>query len=150
MKTNYYILFLIVLFSSTALGQTPTWKSFTAANTSTTLCNHNVLCINGDAQGNKWFGTIGGISVFNGSNWTNYDQSDGLKNAYITSIVFDDDGTKWVSNGEGVAKFDGAQWTSYDNMSTNWAFMGDDVCSIQIDSVGNKWIAGLWALEKYD
>ena len=31
-------------------------------------------------EGNKWFGTDGGVSKFDGANWTTYTTSNGLVN----------------------------------------------------------------------
>ncbi len=56
----------------------------------------------------------GGVSKFDGTNWTRYDTTDGLADNYICAIAIDALGNKWFgTNKGGVSKFDGTNWTNY-------------------------------------
>ena len=80
-----------------------TFVNYTTATTSTTLCNNWVNDIAIDAQGNKWFGTIDGVSKFDGTTWTTYTTADGLANNNVNAIAIDAQGNKWF--GTNVVEF---------------------------------------------
>ncbi|HUU99618.1 MAG TPA: hypothetical protein VMW32_01530, partial [Bacteroidales bacterium] len=44
-----------------------------------------------DKNGKYWFGTKGGVSVFDGSAWTSFTIDDGLNSNNVLCISFDDD-----------------------------------------------------------
>jgi len=50
-----------------------------------------------DTDGNMWFGTIKGVSVYDGNNWTTYTTSDGLANNSVNFIMQDSAGTIWIA-----------------------------------------------------
>lgn len=52
-----------------------------------------------------WFGGIFGVSKFDGTNWTTYNQNDGLAENYVTSIVVDSQDNIWFGTlGGGITK----------------------------------------------
>jgi len=54
-----------------------------------------------------WFGTYGGgVSKYNGAQWTTYNTTNGLADNNVTSIAFDILGNKWFGTYKGVSKFD--------------------------------------------
>jgi ligand-binding sensor domain-containing protein len=116
------------------------WTNYNTTN-SGLICNQ-VYTIAIDSAGNKWFGclgnvnnTIGGVSKFDGINWTTY-----LQGTDVYSIVVDSLDNKWFgTSGGGVLKFDGANWTSY--TTNNSGIASNSIRSIAIDARGNKWIA---------
>ncbi|MFC1537410.1 two-component regulator propeller domain-containing protein, partial [Gemmatimonadota bacterium] len=111
--------------------------SYTKFNSSDGLVNNHVYSIAIDSQGNKWFGTYGGVSRFDGSNWTTYTTSDGLAPSGVRAIAIDSQGNKWFgTHGGGVSKFDGTNWTAY---TTADGLAHNIVKAIEIDSQGNKW-----------
>jgi ligand-binding sensor domain-containing protein len=97
------------------------------------------MCIAVDSKGNKWFGTGGGgVSEFDGSNWTSYTTNSGLVNNYVTAVAIDAHGNKWFGTTGGISKFDGTHWTNYttaDGMAHNY------VLAIAIDAQGIIWVA---------
>jgi ligand-binding sensor domain-containing protein len=99
-----------------------------------------VLAIAIDGQGNKWIGTYGGLTKFDGVNWTVYNTSNsGLPDNRIWTIAIDGQGNKWIgTEGGGLAKFDDVNWTVY--RTSNSGLPDDWVRSIAIDGQGNKWI----------
>jgi ligand-binding sensor domain-containing protein len=109
-------------------------QSFTKDNG---LPDNRIRCNAIDSQGNKWFGTWGGVLKYDGKTWTNYSSPEGGKNNYIESIAIDAQGNKWFGTaGGGVSKFDGATWTTYNTAN---GLAGYFVYSIAIDAEGNKW-----------
>ena len=93
----------------------------------------------------KWSPVIGGLSQFNGTNWTVYNTSNsGLPSNRIHSITIDDNGRKWIGIGEydfewGLTKFDGSIWMTY-NTSNSGLPYGSVNC-LTIDGSGNLWMA---------
>jgi surface antigen len=114
------------------------------------LPSNYVFAIAIDGGGNKWIGTIpywngstyvgGGLSRFDGVNWTVYNTSNsGLPDNRVTTIVIDIQGNKWIGTyGGGLAKFDGVNWTVYN--TSNSGLPDNLVARIVIDIQGNKWI----------
>jgi len=53
------------------------------------LADNYVKCIAIDPEGNKWFGTVNGVSKFDGKQWTSYTTNNGLLSNNIYSITID-------------------------------------------------------------
>ena len=121
------------------------WVTFTNRQLSTGV---NAIAI--DAQGNKWFGTTGGgVSEFDGTNWTTYNSDNsGLLNNWVNTIEIDPSGNKWFGSVSGVSKFDGVNWTTYN--TTNSGLSYNQVNTIAIDGQGNKWFGTLNGISKFD
>jgi ligand-binding sensor domain-containing protein len=60
------------------------------------LIDNYVQAICGDKEGNMWFGTQEGLSVFNGSSWLSYTTDDGLASNNIFSLAIDNEGIVWI------------------------------------------------------
>ncbi len=66
-----------------------------------------VICVYAiaiDAQGNKWFGTYGGVSKFDGTNWTNYTLWMVFQNNYVWAIAIDAQDNKWFGTNDWSVK----------------------------------------------
>ena len=50
-----------------------------------------------------WFGTSGGLSRYDGQNWTTYTTEDGLVDNYVESIAQDWEGDLWMVAWDGVS-----------------------------------------------
>lgn len=122
---------LIVLFP--AFAQQGTWVNYSEFT-------NNVKCVTIDEQGNKWFGTTGGLTKFDGNTWTTYTKfNSGLKGDTIISITIDAAGNKWIgTDGGGLSIFNGSSWTTY--TKTNSPLTHNTVKEVKIDRDGNKWI----------
>ena len=60
-----------------------------------------------EAPDNIWFGSpIGGVTFYNGVDYTTYDSSDGLLSNNTTDLLIDNDGNKWVGTGVGISVLD--------------------------------------------
>jgi len=58
------------------------WASFTAENTNGGLIDNWVYAIEIGENNNIWFGTEGGLSLFNGKQWKNWNHKNGLGASY--------------------------------------------------------------------
>jgi ligand-binding sensor domain-containing protein len=87
--------------------------SFTSKNakltkTQGTTEHQNVHCSLQDKDGNLWFGTTGeGVYRFDGKEFTQFTEKDGLSNNSIWSILEDRAGNIWFGTDDGVSRYDG-------------------------------------------
>jgi phage baseplate assembly protein gpV len=98
-----------------------------------------------------WFGTDGGgVSKFDGTNWTTYDMSNsGLSDNWITSIVTDQEGNLWFGTySGGVSKFDGKSWTTYD--TSNSGLADNYIGPIAIGRDGKIWFGTYSGVSNFD
>ncbi|MBL4623900.1 MAG: T9SS type A sorting domain-containing protein [Flavobacteriales bacterium] len=90
-------------------------------------------------NGNIWVGiyvdylvTEGGVAMFDGNSWTDYDVSDGLVGPVVRAIDIDSQDNIWVTTSTGISKIadlpvnPNDYWSSWDN---NAAFPEDTVTS---------------------
>ncbi len=143
MKTILPLLFALNCLSLVADAQK--FTNYTAANTSTTIAGNNVQCIAIDNNGDKWIGTDGGLSKFDGKNWKIYNKKDGFQEGEIYSIAIDINGDKWVATANGLFKFDDKKWINYDYKDDSAL-----IKVIAIDKVGNKWLGSEKGLTKFN
>ncbi|WP_268033047.1 two-component regulator propeller domain-containing protein [Algoriphagus sp. PAP.12] len=96
-----------------------------------------IYCAMVDSRGHIWFGTNGGgISRFDGINFTNYTSTQGMASMSIRSIFEDSKGNIWIGTADQVvSKFDGKTFTNYygDQISNQVVY------SIYEDSKGILW-----------
>ena len=130
-----------------------TWTTYNTSNSD--LVSNRVNAIAIDQEGNKWFGTMGGVSKLNDGGtphnksddtWTTYTTSNsGLVFNKISSVAVDQAGNKWFGTrlsdgyGYGVSKFTGGSWMTYN--TSNRALASDSVNAIVADLSGNVWVA---------
>jgi uncharacterized protein YjdB len=133
--------------TATCIVTVTKWTVYTTSNG---LADNYVSSVAIDSHGNKWFGTEGGVSEFDGMNWTTYNTSNsGLMNNWVYCIAIDASGNKWFGTmGGGVSKFDGINWITY--MTTNSGLIENHVNTIAIDAQGNKWFGTPYGVSKFD
>ncbi len=101
------------------------------------LISNNAICIGVDKENNNWIGTDQGVSLFDGSKWTNT-QTDGLKSNYIATLEIDKNDRKIMGFGTcqtGVSVYNDSSWNNSEfntDENTNEVF---------IDSENNIWFA---------
>src|SRR5215470_8009787 len=124
------------------------------------LAHGHVKAIHQDRKGYIWFGTLEGLSRFDGYHFTNYSERDGLGHAIVNDIAEDRQGRLWVgTNGGGVARLiddpqesvvGGKQWTPDSGPVTRPKFVnfrvGDssysnNVNALLFDAHNNLWCA---------
>jgi ligand-binding sensor domain-containing protein len=116
--------------------QDHSFKRYVSADS---LANYEITAITLDTVGNVWIGSYGGgVSKFDGANWTRYTQVDGLASNGVLSIGKDPAGSLWFGTDSGVSKFDGATWTTYTTVD---GLAGDWVTAVSSDLTGNLWFA---------
>jgi hypothetical protein len=96
-----------------------------------------------------WFGTYGGgVSKFDGTDWTTYTTAQGLASNNVYGIGVDGAGHVWfATNGGGVSEFDGVNWTSY---GYGYGPASSYVLSLTIDDIGRKWFGTAGGVSTYD
>ena len=123
------------------------WTTYDTSNH--TLPSNLVSSIAIDGSDTIWIGTTphwngstyigGGITKFDGTNWTTYDTTNhSLPNNFVNSIAICQSGTKWIGSGNALVKYDGANWTTY--KTSDFGLPNNSVTSIAIDVNSNKWI----------
>jgi hypothetical protein len=90
-----------------------TLSNWTAFTTSEGLVNNFVQAIASDNNGKLWFGTKGGVSVFDGSVFTSFTTDDGLISNNVLCIAADHDGVVWLGTDNGVTCYQNGKFISY-------------------------------------
>ena len=101
------------------------------------LCGtHRGICLY-DADGALWLGTEGGVSRYDGREFTNFTAADGLAHNDVRAICCDGDGMVWFSTlGGAVSYFDGVAWASLDRRD---GLMGNLIRAVRQGADGAMW-----------
>jgi signal transduction histidine kinase/ligand-binding sensor domain-containing protein len=68
------------------------------------LANDSVTTIRTDSRGFVWFGTLDGLSRYDGTRFVNYTTADGIPDRMIWSIAEDRGGAIWIGTSGGAAE----------------------------------------------
>lgn len=138
------LLILAVVLSNTVLAQT-----FTNYTTTDGLASNNVLCLDVGNSDEIWFGTQSGISVFDGTNWSNYNNASdpGIVDDNIQAIRVMSNGDVWAGTDFGACYFDGNSWTTF---TTSDGLGNDQIKCIEEDALGNVWLGTNSGASFYD
>ncbi len=91
-----------------------TLENWTVYNTGTGLVNNFVQAIAAEPYGNKiWFGTKGGISVYDGTGWASLTTDDGLISNNILFIMADKNGVVYIGTDSGLMIYNFGVLTCY-------------------------------------
>jgi len=97
-----------------------------------------IVALRVDAQGDVWAGTWGGgLSRYDGANWTTYTVADGLPGNHVFMLYKDDDDKMWVGTSNGVARFDDdgfKVFTTADGLFSNQVF------AMSTSADGSRWV----------
>ncbi|MBL7698638.1 MAG: hypothetical protein JNK79_10775 [Chitinophagaceae bacterium] len=100
-------IFLSFLLVALIAGGTQAQRyPFVNYTTSNGLVQSNITDIAQDKLGNIWIGTQGGISIFDGSKFTNFDDQRVLQSLNILSILCDSTGLVWIATANGLLRYD--------------------------------------------
>ncbi|HLN21838.1 MAG TPA: hypothetical protein VK213_12165 [Bacteroidales bacterium] len=86
------------------------WTVFSKAEG---LADDFVQAITSDKSGKMYFGTKGGLSVYDGTSWTTYSTGNGLAGDNVLTLVIDRTGGVWAGTDNGVSCLKGGKITSY-------------------------------------
>jgi ligand-binding sensor domain-containing protein len=86
------------------------WEVYT---TGEGLVNDFVQAITADNNGNLWFGTKGGISLFDGTSFKTFTKDNGLNSNNILCLAVDSKGVVWIGTDDGVNSYSNGTFTSY-------------------------------------
>ncbi len=121
-KYSIFSLLLVPIFFTCCNGQTKIEQpskivveqlSFTSKNVKLTKTqgtneHQNVNRSLQDKAGNLWFGTTGeGVYLYDGKEFTQFTEKDGLSNNSVFSILEDKLGNIWFGTDDGVSRYDG-------------------------------------------
>jgi WD40 repeat protein/AAA+ ATPase superfamily predicted ATPase len=111
------------------------WHLFTTANSG--LLSNEVHSVYADQAGNVWFGTIRGLSRFNGTAWEAVTAPGLNTDTSVTAFLEDSKGQLCISTTHGGYWWDGQDWTSFGDV-TGWPD-GASVEALFEDSQGGLW-----------
>ena len=137
MKSGLLVIVLVLLNFFNSYADSNSWITFTAEDG---LASGRVLSISQDSQGIYWFGTVSGLSRYDGDNWTTYTNTHGLSNNKVDAIAIGSQDNVWVGyerEGVGISKFDGISWNTWTQSN---GLPLNSVYSIAIDSKNNVWV----------
>jgi ligand-binding sensor domain-containing protein len=96
-----------------------------------------VFAIVAARDGTVWAGTWGGgVSVFDGREWTSYTRREGLAGNIVYSIIQASDGALWFGTDNGVTRFDGRHW---DSLGGDEGLFGRHVYALAEGADGSIW-----------
>jgi ligand-binding sensor domain-containing protein len=139
----------IIIASILLMAQTAMAQTFTSYTTTDGLIDDNVLDVSVGPNGNVWFGTQYGVSEYDGTTWTSYNQTSypGMADNNILSIFVDSSGDTWIGTDYGTSVFNGTSWTTY---TTTDGLNNNKVQCINEDGLGNMWFGTITGLTKFD
>lgn len=113
-------------------------QTFTNYTTADGLLSNNVNCVDVDGSNSVWFGTQGGVSIFNGSIWTDHTvvTDAGLADNNIQAIYVANSGDVWVGTDFGASVYSGGSWTTY---TVADGLGNDQVKCVSEDADGDIW-----------
>ena len=100
-----------------------------------------------DRSGNLWFATSGGVSRFDGAQFTTFTTADGLTDNRVEAACEDGDGNLWFGTYGGVSRFDGSEFSTF---TTEDGLAHDLVHAVQSDRNGDLWFGTLGGLSRFD
>ncbi len=107
---KHLLLFALLIISLTASSQQYTFIEYSLKEG---LQQSQVRSLFQDSKGFIWVGTLGGISRFDGREFTNYNRSNGLLNNQISAIIELSDGSIMVGSSGSVSILRGGKVESF-------------------------------------
>ncbi len=88
-------------------------------------------------DGSIWAGTWGGgVSRWDGKNWSSLSSKNGLAGNIVYSIVQDDNGVFWFGTDKGVSRFDGKNWRT---IGAKDGLLDEHVYALALTPDANVW-----------
>jgi len=97
-----------------------------------------VFCVTVTPDDQVWAGTWGGgVSRYDGKQWTSYTTHDGLAGNIVFSMARAPDGAMWFGTNNGVSRFDGKTWQ---NLTRRDGLFADSVYAVAVAPDGEVWV----------
>lgn len=77
------------------------------------LIQSQVRSLAQDKYGHLWIGTLGGLSRFDGTQFTNYNVRNGLLDNSVQAITTDNNGNLWIGTQEGLSMYNGKEFQHF-------------------------------------
>jgi ligand-binding sensor domain-containing protein/serine phosphatase RsbU (regulator of sigma subunit) len=120
-------------------------------NTEHSLVDDAVQAIAEDKNRNMYFGTIEGLSIYNGSTFKNYHKTEGLPDENIYSIIKDFSNVMWIGTANGLCYLEGDKITNVEAVKKFASDRGTTpVFCIFEDKGHNLWLATEDGVLKYN
>lgn len=87
--------------------------NFINLNVENGLAQSQVTVFAQDRNNELLIGTVGGLSIFDGTNFSNYNKSKGLSQNLINSLSCDAMHNLWIATNNGLSRFDGKVFHTY-------------------------------------
>ncbi len=92
---------------------------------------------------------FGGISMFDGKNWTTFDTTNSaLPHPWVNTLAMDSSGVLWIGTKKGLVAKAGSEWTVY--TVENTPLPDSSIYDILVDKNDVKWISTRAGLVRYD
>lgn len=112
-KAYACFVFFVVFFCSVSMPALAQRHPFYNLNVENGLIQSQVTAITQDKFGHLWIGTLGGLSRYDGKNFTNYTVRDGMSTNAVNALATDKHGNIWIGSSKGVSMFDGKHFKPY-------------------------------------
>jgi len=133
----------VVAFSSSSAQK----YNFINFNVGNGLAQSQVTSFAQDNNNQLLIGTLGGLSVFDGTGFFNYNKGNGLPQHYISAIECDKQHRIWIGSNNGIACFDGKRFISYPLTQQ----LGDNTIeAIETDIYRNIWTLSNRSLYRFE
>ncbi|MCE3295563.1 MAG: hypothetical protein K0R65_1277 [Crocinitomicaceae bacterium] len=120
---RFFAFCFLLLFTRSLSAQSYTFTNYSIPEG---LAQTQVKVIAEDQDGYLWVGTVGGLSRFNGSAFTNFSSEDGLLNNHITAL-FPHGKEVWIGHQGGISLYKG-------RVFKHWSF-GENTKDISVTKI---------------
>lgn len=118
------------------------------------LAGKSVRDIQEDQNGNLWLATDGGVSVYNGETFTNYDEATLLISNDINCVTIDSKGVVWIGSSLGISRYVNGNFHVFQLPNSRKIEQKENlsiaVHSVTEDSAGNIWFGTEQGIWKFD
>ena len=126
-KKNFLLIVISFLQLIQLYSQTPSYYHYTSSDG---LASSTVFDVLQDKDGFMWFGTLNGLSRFDGKHFTTFNTNDGLNSNVITALLEGDKGEIYIGNYEkGINVLKNGKYDNYrskiNGMSFNATFLSE-------------------------
>ena len=112
--------------------------SFYNLNVENGLIQSQAQCMVQDKYGYLWIGTLGGLSRYDGKNFTSYTVRDNMSNNIVNALDIDAAGNIWIGGPKGASSFDGKTFKHYIFQAPEKP-LANTVSEIKVAADGKVW-----------